>query len=111
MTWPIYALVLTGSVCAAFGQLFFKMGATGRTTVLSFMNGWIVLGLLLYMVGTALWIASLSQAKLTSVYPFTALTFVLVYLLGVAVLGEVVSGRALTGVALVLMGLFLIAST
>ena len=109
MTWTVYALVLTGSVCAAFGQLFFKLGATGRSSVEAFMNGWITLGLLLYAVSTGLWIAALSQAKLTAVYPFTALTFVLVYLLGIAVLGEVVSGTALTGVALVLVGLFLIA--
>jgi undecaprenyl phosphate-alpha-L-ara4N flippase subunit ArnE len=110
MTWHIYALVLTGSVCAAFGQLLFKLGATGRTSFASFVNGRILLGLILYSIGTGLWIVALSRAKLTSVYPFTALTFVLVYLLGVAVLGEVVPLRAAVGVTLVLLGLFLIAN-
>ena len=109
MTWRVYVMLLTGCVCAALGQLLFKVGASGRVSLGSFMNGWVFLGLALYAVGTVLWIASLSQAKLTSVYPFTALTFVLVYVLGISVLGEAVSTQALVGVAFVLSGLFLVA--
>jgi uncharacterized membrane protein len=47
---------------------------------------------------------------LTVVYPFTALTFVLVYLVGVFVLGEATSLKAMVGVAAVLLGLFLIST-
>jgi len=89
----------------------FKLGASGRESFLSFLNAWIVCGLLAYAVGTVLWIYTLSKAALTVIYPFTALTFVLVYLVGIGVLGEETSARALSGVALVLVGLFLISYT
>jgi multidrug transporter EmrE-like cation transporter len=46
---------------------------------------------------------------LTIVYPFTALTFVLVYLGGVLIYDEPTTPTALGGVALVLLGLYFIA--
>jgi undecaprenyl phosphate-alpha-L-ara4N flippase subunit ArnE len=107
MPWQIWVMLVTSSACAAFGQFFFKIGASGRASLASFFNVWILLGLGLYATGTVLWIASLSRAKLTAVYPFTALTFVLVYVLSIFVLGESVASRALFGVAFVLLGLYL----
>jgi drug/metabolite transporter (DMT)-like permease len=104
----IYAWLLGGTVCAALGQMLFKTGATGRQSLLSFVNGWIVLGLVAYAASTAMWIYALSRAPLSLVYPFTALTFVMVYLGGVWWFGEPTSARALAGVALVLAGLYLV---
>lgn len=105
----VYAVLLVGSALAAAGQVAFKLGATGRTHWLAFCNGWIALGLTCYMLGTLLWIFALSRASLTVVYPFTAFTFVLVYLAGVLVLGEVTTARQVGGVLLVLAGLYFIA--
>jgi undecaprenyl phosphate-alpha-L-ara4N flippase subunit ArnE len=105
----IYALILGGSVCASVGQMLFKAGASNRHTLQDFLNGWIVWGLFFYAVGTLLWIYSLSKAPLTIVYPFTALTFVLVYLGGVLIYDEPTTPTALGGVALVLVGLYFIA--
>jgi undecaprenyl phosphate-alpha-L-ara4N flippase subunit ArnE len=45
---------------------------------------------------------------LTVVYPFTALTFVLVYGIGVLIFGEAVRPITVVGVALILTGLGLI---
>jgi undecaprenyl phosphate-alpha-L-ara4N flippase subunit ArnE len=98
-------------VLAAFGQVSFRHGADGRTVLAEFLNGWIVLGLALYMAGTMLWIAALSVAPLTMVYPFTALTYVLVNVLALALLGERLPPRALLGTAFVLFGLFLVATS
>ena len=105
----LYAILLVGSALAAAGQVAFKLGATGRTHLLAFCNGWIALGLTCYLLGTLLWIFALSRASLTVVYPFTALTFVLVYLAGVLLLGEATTSRQLGGVSLVLAGLYFIA--
>lgn len=107
----IYGLLLGGSVCAALGQVLFKVGAAGRVSLADFFNVWILLGLLFYGLGTVLWIYSLSKARLTVVYPFTALTFVLVYLFGIYGFNEPTTVRALAGMALVLAGLFLITTT
>jgi drug/metabolite transporter (DMT)-like permease len=105
-----YILLSVGVLCAAAGQIAFKLGATGRTAPLEFVNIWIVGGLGLYGVGTLLWIWCLSRLPLTVVYPFTALTFVIVYVAGLLAFHEPVSLRALAGVGLVLGGLYLILS-
>jgi undecaprenyl phosphate-alpha-L-ara4N flippase subunit ArnE len=110
MTARIYGVLIAGTVLAALGQVLFKIGATGRSALVDFVNIWIVAGLVSYALGTMLWIYSLSKAQLTIVYPFTALTFVLVYLVGVFVLGEETSLRAIVGVVAVLLGLFLIST-
>ena len=110
VNWNLYVLLLGGVLCAAIGQVMLKLGASGRESILSFLNIWIFSGLSFYLAGTVLWILSLAKAKLTVVYPFTALTFVLVYLFGIVLLREPVSAKALAGVGLVLIGLFLIST-
>jgi undecaprenyl phosphate-alpha-L-ara4N flippase subunit ArnE len=110
VTGYIYLLLLAGTILAALGQVLFKIGATGRDTLFDFVNIWIVVGLISYVFSTVFWIYSLSKAQLTLVYPFTALTFVFVYLVGVFILGEETSVKALIGVASVLVGLFLIST-
>ena len=110
MTGYIYVLLLAGTILAALGQVLFKIGATGRDTLFDFVNIWIIVGLISYVFSTVFWIYSLSKAQLTLVYPFTALTFVFVYLVGVLVLGEATSVKALIGVASILVGLFLIST-
>jgi drug/metabolite transporter (DMT)-like permease len=111
MKLPFVALALLGAVLAAFGQVSFKHGADGRTMLSEFMNGWILLGFAFYIAGTALWILALSAVPLTVVYPFAALTYVLVNVLALVLLGEHLSMRALAGTGCVLVGLFLVATS
>lgn len=102
-------LLLTLSTCAAAGgQLLLKVGAQGRENLLSFFNPHVIAGLLLYVVSTLVWIYVLSFEKLTNVYAFTALTFVLVYLGAVILLGEKISVATVTGIIAILFGLYLI---
>jgi multidrug transporter EmrE-like cation transporter len=104
----IHLLLLISSLTAATGQILLKQGATGRTDVLSFANGWVAGGLLFYGVGTAIWVFALSKAPLSLVYPYTAITFVLVFLSGAALFGETIGPRAVIGAGLVLTGIVLI---
>jgi drug/metabolite transporter (DMT)-like permease len=101
-------LLVSASISAATGQLLFKVGAQGRQHLLEFVNPYILGGLLMYGLGTSLWIYALSQEKLVNVYAFTALSFVLVYIGGVVLLGESIALATGIGIALVLAGLFLI---
>ena len=103
-------LLLAGTLFAAVGQLLFKIGASGREALSSFVNAWLLAGLIAYALGTLLWIYALSKVPLTVVYPFTALTFVLVYVFGITILNEPTTIKALVGVTLVLGGLFLIST-
>jgi drug/metabolite transporter (DMT)-like permease len=108
---PRLALILTaGSVCAAFGQVALKLGASGQHRLVDFLNGWIAAGLISYGLGTLIWIYGLSRASLTVVYAFTGLTFALVYLAGFLALGERMSLRGVLGLALVISGLALLMS-
>ncbi|HEY1726351.1 MAG TPA: hypothetical protein VGF89_13070 [Steroidobacteraceae bacterium] len=109
MSWPSVFMLLAASLAAAGGQLLLKLGAEHRTRVLEFFNVRIGIGLLLYLCGTILWVYVLSREKLVTVYAFTALTFVLVYLGAMLTLGESLTLRAGGGVLLVLAGLYLLA--
>ncbi len=101
-------LLTVSALTAACGQLLLKFGAQGREQLLGFINPHVVGGLVLYIASTLIWIYVLSFEKLTNVYAFTALTFVLVYLGGVVLLGEKISLAAASGVIIILLGLYLI---
>lgn len=103
-----YATLVAAAVFAAGGQVLLKLGATGRSSLVAFANLQVAAGLAFYMLGALLWIAALSKAPLNVVYPFTALTFALVYFASIVLLGERPTPLALAGVALVLVGLTLI---
>jgi drug/metabolite transporter (DMT)-like permease len=108
MPLTVIAALMGGAICAAAGQFLFAAGARGRTQLLSFLNISIVAGLGLYALSTVFWIYSLSRAQLVQVYPFTVLTFVLVYLSAILLLGERLTVLGLCGIMLVLVGLYLL---
>lgn len=104
-----FLLLSVSAIAASAGQILFKLGASGRLQLIDFFNLQVFAGLCLYGISTVLWIYVLSFEKLTSVFAFTALTFVLVYCGGVLFLGEHVNMAAIVGVLMVLGGLYLIA--
>jgi drug/metabolite transporter (DMT)-like permease len=101
-------ILITAALAAAGGQILFKVGAQGRVGWIEFLNGYILLGAVLYMAGAVLWIYALSFEKLVNVYAFTALTFVLVLVGAVLGLGERMSAPGVLGIVLVLGGLYLL---
>jgi drug/metabolite transporter (DMT)-like permease len=111
MKAQVLAFALAGAVLAALGQVSFKCGAQGRSGLLDFVNLWIFLGLVLYFAGTVFWILALSAVPLTVLYPFAALTYVLVNVFAVTLLGEQLTTKGVAGTAFVLLGLFLVATS
>ncbi|PTB20228.1 hypothetical protein C9I57_14215 [Trinickia symbiotica] len=110
MRTSIYVPLLLGVMFAAIGQVALKVGADGKQALLEFFNVWVICGLVSYGIGTLFWIFSLSRAGLTVVYPFTALTFVLVYLAGIVLFGERVGYMQWLGIALILGGLYVVSA-
>jgi drug/metabolite transporter (DMT)-like permease len=104
----VYLMLLASAICAAAGQMLFRVGAAGRTALLEFVNPALLGGLTLYAASTLLWVFALSRLPLRSVYPFTALTFVLVYGGAILLLDEKPSWRGIVGVVIVLVGLYCI---
>jgi len=103
-----FAFLLCAAVFAAVGQVLFKLGAEGASRFADFINLRIVAGLAAYGISTILWIFALAKLPLTRVYPFTVLTFLLVYAASFAILGEPLRAPVIIGAALVLGGLVVI---
>jgi drug/metabolite transporter (DMT)-like permease len=96
------------TILAALGQIALKMGA-GQGSPMSVawsLATW--LGLACYGAGVVLWIIALSSAPLTVLYPFTALTFCIVYVASGIFFEEKVGPLGILGVLLVLTGLALV---
>jgi drug/metabolite transporter (DMT)-like permease len=100
--------LLVSCAFAAVGQLLFKWGSAGNRTLLAFANPYVLGGFVFYGVSTVLWLYALATERLSVVFPFTALTFILVYAVSYFVLDERLGGRELLGALLVLCGLFLV---
>lgn len=101
-------MLAASSVLAAVGQILLKLGASGNQRLLGFLNLKVGMGLTCYVVSAGLWIWALADLPLSRTYPFTVLTFVLVYLGSVLVLGEKLSYPLIAGVLLVCAGLLVI---
>jgi drug/metabolite transporter (DMT)-like permease len=105
--------IIIGQALAAAGQIAMKTGlrATGplevtpSAIVAMFTNPYILAGLAFYAVGTVFWLSALSRKELSYVYPFVALTYVLVLAGGVVLFGEQITMQGLVGTGLVLLGL------
>lgn len=106
-----YALLITVAVIISAGQVLFKVASAPFAQGL----GWravifspaLLSALVLYGLGTALWIAVLARVDLSRAYPFAALSFVLVPLLSHFLLGERIGPAYLAGVAFLAVGVVL----
>jgi drug/metabolite transporter (DMT)-like permease len=107
---PPILLAIVGSLLAAAGQLCLKLGATGATSLMDFVNVRLASGLGLYALGTVVWLFALAKLPLSRVYPFTILTFVVVYIASFALLREPITAPVMLGAALVVAGLIVIAA-
>ncbi len=108
MPFLTFLLLIGGSVCAASGTLMLKAGATGRSELVQFLNVYVVVGLVLYGLGSGLWILAMAKEPLSVVYPFTALSFVLVLGGAVVFQGERPALINLIGIGVVLAGIGLV---
>jgi len=112
--------LLIAVVSATLGQIFFKRGVlvTGEVTLkgalikeifILIFNPFVFSGLVFYIISVIFWLSALSRTTLNFVYPFTALTFVLVMLSSRVVFFESIPTMRYVGVGLICLG-FLISS-
>ncbi len=100
--------LLLSVTLASAGQILLKIGASRAKVLLDFVNPAVVSGLFCYGVSTLLWVWVLSRLPLSTVYAFTTLTLVVVYLCSWLLLGEKISLQTTIGLAFILLGLALI---
>lgn len=100
--------LIGGSILAAAGQVFLKLGANNAVDFTSYLNWRVGVGLGCYLLGAMAWLIALSRLPLTRVYPFAILTFVLVYIASTLILGERMNATLLFGVVFVFIGLIIV---
>ncbi len=104
-------LVIACVVIMTIGQVLFKQVALNYNKTENIFE-WGVFGILviagiLYLASSGLWVWALRYLELSKAYPYFALAFVLVPLMGVWVFGEVLSLRYAVGVVFIISGVVL----
>lgn len=96
-------LVIIFTIIAAISQLFLKIGAKGN-----FINLSILFGLILYGVGTLIFIIALKGGELSVLYPIISLGFVWVALISRYYLDENLSILQIIGIGSIIFGVSLL---
>lgn len=71
---------------------------------------WIVLGLVVYASGTGCWMLCLSCLDLSYAYPFTGLSYVLIFVASSLIFGDQVSFERIEGILAICLGITFISS-
>ena len=129
MTVSVFLMVVLSVGLSALAQISLKAGmaavtaaramsgidadasAAGPLTALgsAFTQPYVLLGLGLYGLGAMVWMLVLAKLDVSVAYPFVALGFIVVMVLGAFVFGEPITSAKLLGTALVGVGVWLIA--
>ena len=112
LTSHLSAILCVGLIAA--GQVLFKLVATTAKASGSFFDHRVILlagaAFAIYGVATVLWIALLQNAPLGRMYPYMALSFVLVAFASWALFHEAVTLGHMAGLGLIVAGLVVIAT-
>lgn len=114
--WVAFAL---SSVCVVSGHLMIKAGLNkaAATQIAASLAGRIVhiilqpevlVGLLIYLFGTACWMIAVSQKEISFLYPLSSVNYVLVVAASAALLAESIPPRRAEGIALIVLGMILL---
>lgn len=117
----VYLLVFISVGAMTAAQLLLKKGLLvigqspqslselGTFFLKAYTNPYVISAVFLVLVTALAWIIVLSKAELGHIYPFMALTFILVPLFSVLLFSEDVSALKWVGIALICIGVFFVA--
>ena len=112
MTTQLWAilLVISATLVGAFGPILLKKASEKKLSSIKALsaNYHLFGGVVLYALGTLLFIPALKGGDLSVLYPFVALAYVWVSLLSVRFLGEKMNRMKWLGIALIIIGVSLI---
>ncbi len=108
--------LLLGLACAfgmSAGQIFFKLAALspspacGNPLLQRILSPHLLTALLIYAFTTGVWLWLLRLIPLNRAYPFMALAFLFVPLLGAVFLGEKLEYKTIAGGLIILLGVYI----
>ena len=95
-------LMLVSSICACFGQLFWKLSSEHGI-------GYLLIGFCLYGIGALIMIVAYRYGKLSVLQPMLSLNYVLSIVLAAVILNEPITVLKIIGVLIIVAGVLLIA--
>lgn len=116
-----YLFIALTVLFTVYGQLILKWqvglagplpeSAAGKAEFLLAMllNPWVVSGLVAAFVASLCWMLALSKLPLSTAYPFTATSFLLILFFGALCLGEAVTPGKLFGTMMIVGGVAVLA--
>ncbi|WP_313084427.1 EamA family transporter [Pulveribacter sp.] len=114
MTPLVTTITILCVIGISVGQILFKKAALSIIDASQWqdwaLNGWLISALVLYGITTLVWIWVLRHAPLHLAYPFMALAFIIVPVLGRLLLSEPMHFKTLVGGLLILVGITVAAS-
>lgn len=109
------SLILVCVLGISIGQVLFKLASpffpqtiTFSTLVAFVFNKYLFSAFVIYGIATFLWVYALKLVPLSVAYPFMALAFVIVPILGVLFLNEPFNIRTVFGTSLIIAGILVI---
>jgi drug/metabolite transporter (DMT)-like permease len=113
----VWAGVVLTPLIISGGQILFRITGMrlhekgGPGMLRMFLDPYFIAAMVIYVIGTMVWVNVLRHMPLGRAYPFMALTFVLVPLASWLILGEVLTLRYWIGAALIIAGMLIINAT
>ena len=116
-----YFFVAMTVLLTVYGQLVLKWqvsmagplpdGISGKVGFLlqTLVNPWVLSGLAAAFAASLFWMLALTKLPLSSAYPFTASSFLLILLFGAVFLSEPISLAKLLGTLLIVSGIIVLA--
>lgn len=112
MSLQNYLLSIVTVLALSVGQILFKLaarglGGDGPMLQQIMANHFLWMALFVYALATGMWVALLRQMPLNVAYPFVALAYFLVPVLGHFFLHEVLRWQSLVGALVIILGVWI----
>jgi uncharacterized membrane protein len=103
--WAI-GLVISATIVGAFGPILLKKASEKKLSKIKSLikNYHLFGGVVLYAIGTIMFIPALKGGDLSILYPFVSLTYIWVSLLSIRFLGEKMNKYKWLGIIFIILG-------
>jgi drug/metabolite transporter (DMT)-like permease len=117
----VLILILISVTLGVFGQISLKKGmnSVGRMELKDLITSkifslvrekFVILGVILYVSATFIWLVILSQEEVSFAYPLIAMGYIFVAILGKILFNENLTFFRMLGIILIVIGVYLISS-
>jgi multidrug transporter EmrE-like cation transporter len=117
----ILVLIIVSVTLGVFGQIALKQGLSsiGKVELKDLITSkifslirekFVVLGIVLYVLATAVWLVVLSQEELSFAYPLVAIGYIFVAILGKILFKENLTFFRIFGIILIILGVYFVVS-